>query len=80
MLKDASPYLLQPTIAVLSTNFCTWQDSEELYEKSDVYRVNSTGDRTVPRSAPVLLADLQFPSQLFSEKQQLYCVKGTKEV
>uniref|UniRef100_A0A8C4X4H0 Putative nuclease HARBI1 n=1 Tax=Erpetoichthys calabaricus TaxID=27687 RepID=A0A8C4X4H0_ERPCA len=36
-----------PAIAVSSANFCTWQESE-LYWKSDVYRLNRTGESTVP--------------------------------
>ncbi|CAL8278782.1 unnamed protein product [Merluccius merluccius] len=39
---------------VSSENFYMWHDSV-LYLKSEVYRVNRTGESTVPCGAPVLL-------------------------
>ncbi len=44
------PSLMQPTIAESSENSCRWQDVE-LKLKSEVYRVNRKGDRTVHRVA-----------------------------
>ena len=42
-----------PMMAVSSENFCIWRWSE-LYLRSDVYRLNRKGERTVPCGAPVL--------------------------
>lgn len=48
---------MQPTVAVSSANFSTWQSSE-VYLKSDVHRVNRTGDSTVLCRARVLLVTI----------------------
>ena len=54
LYSPSLPSLIQPTIAVSSEYFCTWQ-SPELCWKSDVYKVKRTGESTVPCGAPVLL-------------------------
>src|SRR4029434_4367537 len=53
LYSPSCPSLIRPTTAESSENFWMWHDSV-LKVKSDVYRVNRTGESTVPCGAPVL--------------------------
>src|SRR4029434_6186732 len=53
LYSPSCPSLIHPTTAESSENFWMWHDSV-LWVKSDVYRVNRTGEGTVPCGAPVL--------------------------
>src|SRR4029434_2533224 len=72
LYSPSCPSLIHPTTAESSENFWMWHDSL-LEVKSDVYRVNRTGEGIVPCGAPVLHSSLRYavfqPDKLWPLRQ-----------